>query len=82
MTGIVILNVVLVAIVVAGIVGLLTWSIVSSVNRVDAVRTHSHRMNRSYRMPEVRSDAAASRAPTHVFPLAGLDETGRAQQRQ
>jgi hypothetical protein len=46
MTGIVILNAVLVASVVAGIVGLLAWSVVSSTNRPQARRTESVRARR------------------------------------
>jgi hypothetical protein len=88
-TGIVILNVLLVATVVAGIVGLLSWSIVSSMRRADASRTRSHRTNRRYCMPEVRPTGARARATTHAFPLVDLDldlghdlgTSGRAERR-
>ena len=56
MTGIVILNVAFVAIVLAGIVGLLGWSIVSSMHRREIRRTHSRPTSRAYRMPELTSD--------------------------
>jgi hypothetical protein len=82
-TGIVILNVLLVAMVVAAIVGLLFWSIVSSMRRTDAARGRSHRTSRRYCMPEVTPTGAQARAATHFFPLIDLDlgESGRAEDR-
>ncbi len=53
MTGTVILNVVLAATAVAGIVWLARWSIVSTMNRAGGRSARSHRTSRRYCMPEV-----------------------------
>ena len=53
MTGTVILNVVLAAATVAGIVWLARWSIVSTMHRAGGQRARSHRTSRRYCMPEV-----------------------------
>ncbi len=73
MTGIVILNVAFVAIVVAGTVGLLGWSIVSSMHRREIRRTHSRRTSRAYRLPELTSDVT-EREYTIFVPLSHLDD--------
>jgi hypothetical protein len=73
MTGIVMLNVAFVAIVVAGIVGLLGWSIVSSMHRREIRRTHSRRTSHAYRMPELTSDVI-EREYTIFVPVSHLDD--------
>jgi hypothetical protein len=55
MTGTVILNVVLAATAVAGIVSLARWSIVVTMNRAGGRRARSHRTSRRYCMPEVHA---------------------------
>jgi hypothetical protein len=74
MTGVVILNVVLIVTVVTGIVGLLTWRVLSSNNRPGDSRTRSHRTARRYCMPEVYVGAAEPRV-TASLTLAHASDT-------
>jgi hypothetical protein len=73
MTGILILTIALVAIVVAGMIGLLAWSIVSSINRRELERPRSRRTSRAYRMPELTSDVV-ERELTIFVPVSHLDD--------
>ncbi len=61
MNGTVILNVVLAVAAVTAIVGLLSWRILSSMNRPGDRRTWSHRTHRRYCMPEVHVGAREPR---------------------
>jgi flagellar basal body-associated protein FliL len=73
MTGIVILNVAFVVIVVAGIVGLLSWGIVSSMHRRETEQTPASRMSRAYRMPELTPDVI-EREYTIFVPVSHLND--------
>jgi hypothetical protein len=73
MTGILILNVAFVAIVVVGIVGLLGWSVVSSLDRRETVRKRSRLTSRVYRMPEPTADVV-ERELTIYVPVTYLDD--------
>jgi hypothetical protein len=61
MTGDVILDVALIVTVVTGIAGLLTWSVLCSMNRAGDRRMPSHRTHRRYCMPEVHVNPAERR---------------------
>jgi flagellar basal body-associated protein FliL len=73
MTGIVILNIAVVAIVVGAIAGLLAWFIASSMNRRQIERTRSRPTNSTYRMPELTADVV-EREMTIFVPLTYLDD--------
>lgn len=74
MTRIVALNVVLIAIAVAGIVGLLAWSIVSALNRQRAQQTRSRRHSRRYSMSELSSESV-QRGFTTFMPMDYVDDS-------
>jgi flagellar basal body-associated protein FliL len=73
MTGLVILNDALVAIVVAVIAGLLAWFIASSMSRRELERTRARRLSQPYRMPELTADVV-EREMTIFVPLTHLDD--------
>lgn len=74
MTGIVALNVVLIAIAVAGIVGLLAWSIVSAMNRSRVQRTPARRSSRRYSVSELSSESV-ERGFTTFMPMDSVDDS-------
>jgi len=64
MTGIVILNVLLIAIVIVGIVGLLAWSIVTSTDRRVRRRTRSRRASATRHVAEPTLTASGTESPS------------------
>jgi flagellar basal body-associated protein FliL len=76
MTGIAILNVILVAAVVGAIVALLAWSILMSMKRHERQGTSSRPTGRVYYVPEVALDEV-EREGTVFVSLAHLDDPGQ-----
>jgi hypothetical protein len=81
MTGIVILNVVLIAVAVAGIVGLLAWGIVSSMDRASIEQMRSRRSSRLLSLSELRSDAV-ERGFTTFVPLRHVNGAAQVDDRR
>lgn len=70
MTGIVILNLFLIGMVIVGIVGLLAWSIVTSMNRQDRRRARSFHASRVHRSAEPTLTASGGEPPSPAATTA------------